>query len=91
MSKLQITKNRLAKWFVTAMAVMSIAAMSCMTCFATGEESTVDMTQTLTTAFTQMKNDVFSYAGAVLPIALGIAGLFFVVKRTVKFFKSTSK
>lgn len=90
MSKLQVTKNRLTKWFVTAMVVMSIAAMSCMTCFA-AEESTVDMTQTLTTAFTQMKNDVFSYAGAVLPIALGIAGLFFVVKRTVKFFKSTSK
>lgn len=93
MSKLNSVKSKVSKYIVTLFVVMSMAAMTCLTCFATGEEesSAVDIATTLQTSFTTMKNDVLGYVAIILPIALVVAGAFFGIKKAVAFFKSTAK
>ena len=41
-----------------------------------------------TTGFTGVADDVASIIGGMLPIAIGIAGTVFVVKKAMKWFKS---
>ena len=92
MNKLNVAKSKVSKYIVTLFVVMSMAAMTAMTCFATGDESSApDIASTLQTSFTTMKNDVLGYIAIVLPIALVVVGAFFGIKKAVSFFKSTAK
>lgn len=45
----------------------------------------------LVTGLTAVKTDVLSIVTAILPIALGIVGVFLAVRFGMKFFKSVSK
>ena len=92
MNKLSSIRSKASKHIVTLFVVMSIAAMTCLTCFATGDESsTPDLSATLQTSFTTMKNDVLGYIAVILPIALVVVGAFFGIKKAISFFKSTAK
>ena len=92
MEKFQSAKMKISKLVVSMFVVMSMAAMTCLTCFATGDESSApDIATTLQTSFTTMKNDVLGYIAIILPIALVVAGAFFGIKKAVSFFKSTAK
>ena len=92
MEKFQSAKMKISKLVVSMFVVMSMAAMTCLTCFATGDESSApDIATTLQTSFTTMKNDVLGYVAIILPIALVVAGAFFGIKKAVAFFKSTAK
>ena len=48
------------------------------------------ITTALTEWGTSMTSDVTSMVTTMLPIALGIVGLFFAVKKGIQFFKSTA-
>ena len=90
--RFQSAKMKISKLVVSMFVVMSMAAMTCLTCFATGDESSApDIATTLQTSFTTMKNDVLGYIAIILPIALVVAGAFFGIKKAVSFFKSTAK
>lgn len=90
--RFQSAKMKISKLVVSMFVVMSMAAMTCLTCFATGDESSApDIATTLQTSFTTMKNDVLGYIATILPIALVVAGAFFGIKKAVSFFKSTAK
>ena len=91
MNKLSSIRSKASKYIVTLFVVMSMAAMTCLTCFATGDESTPDLSATLQTSFTTMKNDVLGYIAVILPIALVVVGAFFGIKKAISFFKSTAK
>lgn len=86
----KIRNSKLGKYVVTAMIAASIAAMGCLSAFATDGETSVDLSGTLTTAFTTMKNDILGYIAVILPIALAVVGAFFGIKKAIAFFKSTA-
>ena len=93
MSKLRSAKSRASKYIVTLFVVMSMAAMTCMSCFATGEESSTppDLSATLQTSFTAVKDDIMGYISVILPIALLVVGAIWGIKKAISFFKSTAK
>ena len=92
MNRLNFIKSKASKYIVTLFVVMSMAAMTCLTCFATGEEiSSPDIAATLQTSFTTMKNDVLGYIAIILPIALVVVGAIWGIKKAISFFKSTAK
>lgn len=90
LSKLKSTKQRLSKWVVTACVAVSMAMMSCITCFAAEESSSPDFSAQLGTAFNNMKDDILSYIVVVLPIALAVVGVFFGIKKAISFFQKTA-
>lgn len=91
MSKLHSVKSKASKYIVTLFVVMSMAAMTCLTCFATGEESSaVNISETIRTSFSTMQNDLISYIGIVLPIGLTIFGTYWGIQKAIKFFKKSS-
>lgn len=45
------------------------------------------ITTALTAAFTTMQTDVMGIITAALPVAIGIVGVFFAVKKGISFFK----
>jgi len=92
MSKLRSAKSRASKYIVTLFVVMSMAAMTCMSCFATGDESSApDLSATLQTSFTAVKDDIMGYIAVILPIALVVVGAIWGIKKAISFFKSTAK
>ena len=91
MSKLRSAKSRASKYIVTLFVVMSMAAMTCMSCFAADESSTPDLSATLQTSFTAVKDDIMGYIAVILPIALVVVGAIWGIKKAISFFKSTAK
>lgn len=88
--KNSLKNSKVGKW-ITASAVAAFCVVgSALTCFA-ADESTPDMTATLTSSFSSMQSDIFTYIGIVLPIALGIVGAIFGIKYAINFFRSTAK
>ena len=54
--------------------------------------SNISAVQTaFTTGFTTIVSDASSMIVAIVPVALGLAGLIFVVKRAISWFKSIAK
>lgn len=90
MSKLHSVKSKASKYIVTLFVVMSMAAMTCLTCFAADESSAVNISETIRTSFTTMQNDLISYIGIVLPIGLTIFGTYWGIQKAIKFFKKSS-
>ena len=84
MSKLRSAKSRASKYIVTLFV--------CMSCFATGDESSApDLSATLQTSFTAVKDDIMGYIALILPIALVVVGAIWGIKKAISFFKSTAK
>ncbi|WP_277409709.1 hypothetical protein [Lacrimispora xylanisolvens] len=54
-------------------------------------EGAVDITGTLTTAFTSVKSDMLATIGAALPIALAVVGAGMAVRFGIKFFRQIAK
>ena len=54
-------------------------------------EGDVDITGTLTTAFTSVKSDMLGTIAAALPIALAVVGAVMAVKFGIKFFRQIAK
>jgi len=54
-------------------------------------EGDVDITGTLTTAFTSVKSDMLGTIAAALPIALAVVGAVMAVRFGIKFFRQIAK
>lgn len=81
--------SKVAKWFTVASLSAMMAVMMCFNCFATdGESSAADLSSTLSTSFNGISDQIFTYIGIALPIALGIVAAIFGIKFAVRFFKS---
>ncbi len=50
----------------------------------------MDVAQVMGDSFTGMSSDVMGIIAIVLPIALGLFGLFFAIKKGMRFFKSST-
>ncbi len=83
-------KSKFGKVLSVASISALIASFGCIQCFAL-ESSSPDISGTLTTSFESMKNDIFTYIGIALPIALGVVGAIFGIKLAIKFFSSIAK
>lgn len=83
-------KKKVLALSVSAMMVMAM----CVSAFAlegdtTGTSATV--ISAFTTGFQQMASDALSMIGAMVPIALGVAGVIFLAKKAMGWFKSLAK
>lgn len=56
-----------------------------------GETSTAAITSSFTTGFQQIASDAVSMIAVIVPIALGVAGTVFLVKKAMGWFKSLAK
>ena len=71
------------------MLCMALCVMA-ISCFAAdGDAATV--TSAFTTGFTQVVTDAKSMIAATIPIALGLAGTIFLVRKAMGWFKSMAK
>lgn len=80
--------SKVAKWITVSSLSAMMAVMMCFNCFAADESSAVDLTGTLTTSFNSIHDQIFTYIGIALPIALGIVAAIFGIKFAVRFFKN---
>lgn len=78
---------RLSTMMVSAMAILAISA------FAEGEtvSNASTITQAFTTGFQGIVNDGISMIAAIVPVALGLAGVIFLVRKAMSWFKSMAK
>ena len=79
-------KNKLLCFVFAASMVIG----SAISAFA-AEAGTVDPSSVLSESLNSTKGDIFKYIGIILPVALGIMGVFFGIKKAIAFFKSTAK
>lgn len=49
------------------------------------------LTTALTTAMTAIKTDAISVLGTIVPLAIGVGGLVFVIRKAMSWFKSLAK
>lgn len=49
------------------------------------------LTTALSTAFTSISGDAMEVIGVIVPIAIGVAGAIFVIKKALGWFKSLAK
>ena len=80
-------KSKFAKTLTIACITAMIACFGCIGVFAE-EASAPDLTSTLSTSFTGIQSQIFTYIGVALPIALGIVAAIFGIKFAIRFFKS---
>lgn len=86
-------KKRLLALSVSAMLVMA----TCVSAFAAGEDTsgvagTSDtVISAFQTAFQSMASDAKSMLAAIVPIALGVAGVIFLARKAMSWFKSLAK
>lgn len=68
------------------------AVMSALACSAHAEDATsATVTTALQTGFTSMKTDAINVIAIIVPIALSIAGLIFITRKAISWFKSLAK
>ena len=86
--------SRLQKIFVKRKKAISVAlvsaimaCLSCLSVFAAGEE-TSNVKDQFSTAISGIQSDLMGYILIVVPVALGILGAFFGIKKAIGFFKS---
>ncbi len=73
-----------------SMMLCMVAAMLAVSCFAAdGDAATV--TSAFTTGFTQIVTDSKAMIAAIVPIAVGLAGTIFLVRKAMGWFKSMAK
>lgn len=64
-----------------------MACLSCLSVFAAGEE-TSNVKDQFSTAISGIQSDLMGYILIVVPVALGILGAIFGIKKAIAFFKS---
>lgn len=57
----------------------------------TEQSNVFDLATTMQTAFTAVQGDVTSVLAVAIPIAVGIAGILFVARKAMGWFKSMAK
>lgn len=82
----KIANSKFGKWFTALSVASMVAVMGCFTCFAAED----NISSSLTSAFSSIKGDIFTYIGIALPIALAIVGAFIGIRAAIKFFKKTA-
>lgn len=84
-------KKKLLALSVSAMMVMAM----CVSASAAGETgsttTSASVISAFTTGFQQMASDAMSMIGAIVPIALGVAGVIFLARKAMGWFKSLAK
>lgn len=86
-------KKRLLVLSVSAMMVMAM----CVSAFAVGEDASgtagtsATVISAFTTGFQKMASDSLSMIAAIVPIALGVAGVIFLARKAMGWFKSLAK
>lgn len=86
-------KKRLLVLSFSAMMVMAM----CVSAFAAGEDSSgasgtsATVISAFTTGFEKMASDAMSMIGAIVPISLGVAGVIFLARKAMGWFKSLAK
>lgn len=86
-------KKRLLVLSVSAMMVMAM----CVSAFAVGEDTSgasgtsATVISAFTTGFQSMASDAMSMIAAIVPIALGVAGVIFLARKAMGWFKSLAK
>lgn len=85
-------KRRLVALLMGAMVV----SMMAVSAFATGGDTSASGTSAtvisaFTTGFQSIVSDAMSMVGAVVPIALPLAGVLFLVRKAMSWFKSMAK
>lgn len=85
-------KKRLLVLSVFAMMVMAM----CVSAFAAGGDSSASGTSAtvisaFTSGFQSMASDAMSMIAAIVPIALGVAGVIFLARKAMGWFKSLAK
>lgn len=85
-------KKRLAVLLMTCM-VVSLMAVSASAAGGDTSSSATSATviSAFTTGFQQMASDAMSMIGAIVPIALGVAGVIFLARKAMGWFKSLAK
>lgn len=85
-------KKRLLVLSVFAMMVMAM----CVSAFAAGGDSSASGTSAtvisaFTSGFQSMASDAMSMIAAIVPITLGVAGVIFLARKAMGWFKSLAK
>ena len=84
-------KKRVVVLLMTCM-VVSLMAVSASASGETGSTTTsASVISAFTTGFQQMASDAMSMIGAIVPIALGVAGVIFLARKAMGWFKSLAK
>lgn len=68
------------------MSVMAVGASA-----AEGDVTNATITTAFTTGFTSLASDALTMIAAIVPIALGVAGTIFLVRKAMSWFKSLAK
>lgn len=81
---------------VLSMSAMMVMAM-CVSAFAAGEDTSgvsgtsATVISAFMTGFQSMASDAMSMISAIVPIALGVAGVIFLARKAMGWFKSLAK
>lgn len=93
-----LSAQRMKLWKMRISALLLVAmvmSMLCVSAFAAGESgsstTSASVISAFTTGFQQMASDALSMIGAIVPIALGVAGVIFLAKKAMGWFKSLAK
>lgn len=87
--KLLSLKGKVSKKLLCLTMSAMLVVGGAMSAFA--EETTVNTADILSSGINDMKSDILGYVAIILPVALGIVGIFFGIKKAIAFFKSTAK
>lgn len=77
-----------------SMAMCMVAAMLVVGCFAedgTGGSNAATITSSFATGFQSIVSDATTMIATIVPIALGLAGVTFLVRKAMGWFKSMAK
>lgn len=87
-------KRNVRKLSAVCVATVATSAMA-VSAFAAGDTSTATTSATVISAFTTgfqaLASDAMSMIGAMVPIALGVAGVIFLARKAMGWFKSLAK
>lgn len=83
-------KKRVVVLLMTCM-VVSLMAVSASASGSSGTTTSASVISAFTTGFQQMASDAMSMIGAIVPIALGVAGVIFLARKAMGWFKSLAK
>ena len=83
----KIRNSKIVKVVVGAVSASAVAAMGCISAFATDPATPQE---TLTTAVGTIQTDFLGYVAIVLPVALAIFGVIFGIRKAISFFKGAA-
>ena len=86
----KLKDSKVSKALSVGMLTASVGAMSALTCFAEGDESSVSTyaqaQNALSTGFGTLADNLVGFILMAIPIALGVFGIAFAINYAFKFF-----